>query len=157
MEQKKAQGDKLAQLVTFIIGEEVYAVEILKVQEIIRLMDITRIPKAPDFVEGVINLRSRVIPVIDLRRRFKLAARPHDKDTRIIILEVYGVVVGFGVDSVSEVLRIPANTIDQAPPILAGHEQDYIKGVGKIQDRLLIFLDLENLFSLEEMELLGSI
>ena len=101
-ENARRQDDALIQLVTFSIGDEEFGVDILKVQEIIRTMEITRVPRAPEFVEGVINLRGKVIPIIDLRRRFKLVDRAHDKHTRIIVIEISSMVVGFVVDSVSE-------------------------------------------------------
>ncbi|WP_300898082.1 chemotaxis protein CheW, partial [uncultured Desulfovibrio sp.] len=91
----KKQDDELLQLVTFSIGEEEFGVNILKVQEIIRTMEITKVPRAPEFVEGVINLRGKVIPIIDLRRRFGLAPKAHDKNTRIIVIEINNVIVGF--------------------------------------------------------------
>lgn len=153
---QKKQDDQLLQLVTFSIGEEEFGVNILKVQEIIRTMEITKVPRAPDFVEGVINLRGKVIPIIDLRRRFGLAPRGHDKNTRIIVIEINNIIVGFVVDAVSEVLRIPASTVEPPPPVVAGVESDYVSGVGKLQDRLLIMLDLDKLLSSEDMEALSS-
>ena len=156
MDHTKNQEDELLQLVTFSIGEEEFGVDILKVQEIIRTMEITKVPRAQDFVEGVINLRGKVIPIIDLRRRFGLDSKPHDKDTRIIVIEINNMIVGFVVDSVSEVLRIPAGTVEPPPPVVAGLESEYISGVGKLQDRLLILLDLDKLLSGEVMEALGQ-
>lgn len=153
----KRQDDELLQLVTFSIGEEEFGVDILKVQEIIRTMEITKVPRAPEFVEGVINLRGKVIPIIDLRRRFGLDFKTHDKDTRIIVIEINNIVVGFVVDAVSEVLRIPANTVEPPPPVVAGVDSDYISGVGKLQDRLLILLDLDKLLSSEDLDMLGSV
>lgn len=150
------QDDELLQLVTFSIGDEEFGVNILKVQEIIRTMEITKVPRAPDFVEGVINLRGKVIPIIDLRRRFGLAPKAHDKNTRIIVIEINNVIVGFVVDAVSEVLRIPASTVEPPPPVVAGVESDYISGVGQLQDRLLIMLDLDKLLSSEDMEMLSA-
>jgi len=154
-EEIKKQDVDLLQMVTFKIGEEEFGVDILRVQEIIRIMEITRVPKAPHFVEGVINLRGRVIPIIDLRRRFGLTAREHDKDTRIIVIEINNMIVGFVVDAVHEVLRIPADTVEPPPPaVMGGVDSEYIKGVGKLDDRLLILLDLDRLLSQEEqMEL----
>lgn len=153
----KRQDDELLQLVTFSIGEEEFGVDILKVQEIIRTMEITKVPRAPEFVEGVINLRGKVIPIIDLRRRFGLDFKAHDKDTRIIVIEINNIVVGFVVDAVSEVLRIPTNTVEPPPPVVAGVDSDYISGVGKLQDRLLILLDLDKLLSSEDLDMLGSV
>ena len=154
---QKKQDVELLQLVTFSIGEEEFGVDILKVQEIIRTMEITKVPKAPEFVEGVINLRGKVIPIIDLRKRFGLTAKDHDKNTRIIVIEINNMIVGFVVDSVSEVLRIPANTVEPPPPVVAGLESEYISGVGKLQDRLLILLDLNRLLSKDEAKVLQSV
>ncbi|MCG8529349.1 MAG: chemotaxis protein CheW [Desulfovibrionales bacterium] len=155
-EAQKKQDDELMQLVTFSIGEEEFGVDILKVQEIIRTMEITKVPKAPNFVEGVINLRGKVIPIIDLRRRFGLSSKEHDKHTRIIVIEINNMIVGFVVDSVSEVLRIPASTVEPPPAVVAGMESEYISGVGKLQDRLLILLDLDRLLSNEDLDVLGQ-
>ncbi len=129
--------------------------DILSVQEIIRMMDITKVPRAPDFVEGVINLRGKVIPIIDLRKRFGLSTRDHDKHTRIIVIEINNMIVGFVVDSVSEVLRIPPARWS-ATTGRVGLESEYISGVGKLEDRLLILLDLNKLLSGEERDMLGS-
>ncbi len=156
-EQLKRQDAELLQLVTFSIAEEEFGVDILKVQEIIRTMEITKVPRAPEFVEGVINLRGKVIPILDLRRRFGLVSREHDKHTRIIVIEINNMIVGFVVDSVSEVLRIPASTVEPPPPVVAGLESEYISGVGKLEDRLLILLDLDSLLSSEEKSALSKI
>jgi purine-binding chemotaxis protein CheW len=143
-----AQGaaSDLIQLVTFTIGDEEFGVDILKVREINRMMDITRVPKSPHYVEGVVNLRGKVIPVIDLRKRFDMEPRESDKETRIVVVEVDSKTIGFIVDSVSEVLRIPADTVEPPPPFVADVDAEYISGVGKLDDRLLILLDLEKLF-----------
>jgi purine-binding chemotaxis protein CheW len=154
MEKTQKKDDELIQLVTFSIGEEEFGVDILKVQEIIRTMEITKVPRAQVFVEGVINLRGKVIPIIDLRRRFGLSSKAHDKHTRIIVIEINNMIVGFVVDSVSEVLRIPSGTVEPPPPVVAGVDSEYISGVGKLQDRLLILLDLDKLLSSEDIEAL---
>jgi len=156
-EKLKKKDVELLQLVTFSIGGEEFGVDILKVQEIIRMLDITRVPKAPDFVEGVINLRGKVIPIIDLRKRFGLASKGHDKNTRIIVIDINDMIVGYIVDSVSEVLRIPADTVEPPPPVVAGLDSEYISGVGKLDDRLLIFLDLDRLLSQEERDVLSQV
>lgn len=151
-DKQKRQDDELIQLVTFNIGVEEFGVDILKVQEIIRTMEITKVPRAQDFVEGVINLRGKVIPIIDLRRRFGMSSKEYNKDTRIVVIEINGMIVGFVVDSVSEVLRIPAGTVEPPPPVVAGLDSDYISGVGKLHDRLLILLDLDKLLSSADLE-----
>ncbi len=157
MDEIRRGDDELLQLVTFSIGEEEFGVDILKVQEIIRTMEITKVPRAPEFVEGVINLRGKVIPIIDLRRRFSMTARSHDSNTRIIVIEITRMIVGFVVDAVSEVLRIPVDTVEAAPPVVAGLDSDYISGVGKLHDRLLILLDLDRLLSADDMEMLADL
>ncbi|MBT8763122.1 chemotaxis protein CheW [Desulfohalobiaceae bacterium Ax17] len=158
MDKKTKEKDvELLQLVTFRIGEEEFGVDILRVQEIIRMLEITRVPNAPDFVEGVINLRGKVIPIIDLRKRFGLTVKDHDKHTRIIVVEINDMVVGFVVDAVSEVLRIPADIVEPPPPVVAGVDSEYISGVGKLEDRLLILLDLNRLLKREEQEVLAEV
>lgn len=152
-----AEGDQeLTQLVTFSIGEEEFGVNILQVQEIIRTMEITNVPRAPEFIEGVINLRGKVIPIVDMRRRFGLESKKHDKYTRMIVIENETLIVGFVVDSVSEVLRIPASSVQPPPPTVAGLDSDYIDGVGKLDDRLLILLDLDSLLDNTEIEALAG-
>lgn len=136
----------LIQLVSFHVGGEEFGLDILRVQEIIRIQPLTRVPNSPDFVDGVINLRGKVIPVIALRKRIGLPEQAHDKQTRIVVVEVNGNVLGFIVDSVSEVLRIPADTVEP-PPRLGKVEREYVSGVGKLDDRLLILLDVDRLMS----------
>lgn len=151
-----AAGGELLQLVSFEVGKEEFAVPILAVQEINRMMQITRVPQSPAFVEGVINLRGKIIPVIDLRKRFGHEVTGDSDDARIIVVEVGhaggGRVLGFTVDRVNEVLRISNDIIEPAPSMVCGHDSDYVQGVGKLEDRLLILLDLERLFSSEEIQ-----
>ncbi len=141
-------GD-LLQLVSFHVGNEEFGLDILRVQEIIRVQQLTRVPNTPDCVDGVINLRGKIIPVVALRRRFGMDDIPHDKQTRIVVVEIQGTVLGFIVDSVSEVLRIPANTVEP-PPRLGKVTREYVSGVGKLDDRLLILLDVDSLMHTEE-------
>lgn len=154
---KDLDAKELLQLVTFRLGNEEFSLDILRVQEIIRHMELTRVPKTPDFVEGVINLRGRVIPVLDLRRRFGLPADAKTSETRIIVVDVDNKTVGLKVDAVSEVLRLPADTVEPAPAIVTGAESDYIKGVGKLDGRLLILLDVERILSRTERDALGLV
>jgi purine-binding chemotaxis protein CheW len=139
------------QLVSFNIGTEEFGVDILKVQEINRMVEITRVPQAPHYVEGVINLRGKVIPIVDLRKRFGLELKKHDKNTRIVVVDIGGNIMGMIVDSVSEVLRLPASTIEPPPEIVTGVNSEYIRGVAKLEDRLLIFLDLSRVIDAEEL------
>jgi purine-binding chemotaxis protein CheW len=150
-----AGAAELLQLVSFYLGGEEFALEILKVQEIIRMVDLTRVPNAPRFVEGVINLRGKVIPVIGLRHRFGLEPKGHDKQTRIVVVEIHGTVVGFVVDAVSEVLRIPTDTVEP-PPRLAKTDREYVSGVGKLANRLLLLLDVDRLLSDSESAAVAS-
>jgi purine-binding chemotaxis protein CheW len=146
----------LLQLVTFRLGEEEFGVKILVVNEIIRLVQITSVPNAPSFIEGVINLRGKVLPVVGLRKRFNMPEVPLDSQSRIIVMELNHNVVGFLVDAVSEVLRIPEHTVEQAPAVVSGIGSEYIEGVGKLEDgRLLILLNLEALLAEADMEELG--
>jgi purine-binding chemotaxis protein CheW len=137
------------QLVSFNIGTEEFGVDILKVQEINRMVEITKVPQAPSYVEGVINLRGKVIPIIDLRKRFNLELKEQDKNTRIVVVDIVGNIMGMIVDSVSEVLRLPANTIEPPPDLVTGINSEYINGVAKLEDRLLIFLDLSKVVDME--------
>ncbi len=151
----ESSGEVL-QLVSFRLGEEEFGIEILKVQEIIRMRDITRLPNAPGFIEGVINLRGRVIPVIGLRKRLGMEALARGKETRIVIVEIAGGVFGFEVDAVSEVLRISSETVE-APPRLKQGGNEYVSGIGKLENRLLLLLDMQRLMSDSEQLLLREV
>jgi len=146
----RVESDEL-QLVSFNIGTEEFGVDILKVQEINRMVEITRVPQAPNYVEGVINLRGKVVPIVDLRKRFNLELKEYDKNTRIVVVDIGGNIMGMIVDSVSEVLRLSANTIEPPPDIVTGVNAEYIKGVAKLEDRLLIFLDLSRVVDVSEI------
>ncbi len=129
------------QLVSFKLGNEEYAVDILKVQEINRLTEITSVPNAPSYLEGVINLRGKVIPVINLRKKFGLADKDVDSHSRVMILDIRGITTGVIVDAVSEVLRINTDTVEPPPPMAASMSADYIKGIAKLEQRLIILID----------------
>lgn len=131
------------QLVIFKLGREEYGVSILQVQEIKRITDITRVPHTPDYIKGVINLRGSVLPVIDLKKRLNLPQQASTEDTRIIIVKVEELSIGMVVDAVSEVLTISQQHVD-SPEVVAGSvSANYLSGVGKLEDRLLILLNLE--------------
>ncbi|HEX3044068.1 MAG TPA: chemotaxis protein CheW [Bacillota bacterium] len=150
-EPTKTQAEELKQLVIFKLGDEEFGVDILQVSEIEKLdQGVTRVPKAPPFVEGVINLRGDIIPIIDLRKRFGLALRAIGYDSRVIIVEVNKNRVGMTVDSVVEVARVNTSAIDLAPSITKGVETYYITGVAKVGERLIILLNLERALSEEE-------
>lgn len=149
MKQQDQSAARL-QLVSFVLAEEEFGIDILNVQEIIRVVSMTRVPHAPPFVEGVINLRGRIVPVIDLRTRFALEPRPADRDTRIVVVELDGRVVGFRVDRVREVIRVDRSVIEPPPDLAIGIHARYITGVAKLDDRLLILLDMSAILSEEE-------
>lgn len=145
------------QLVVFKLGEEEYGVDILNVQEIIKMVEFTKLPNLPTFIEGVINLRGKIIPVIDLKKRFNLTTKEYNDDNRIVVIDVNNTTVGMVVDAVSEVLRIASNTIEATPALISSIDTDYLKGVGKLEDRLLILLDIEKIFSTAQKEELENI
>jgi len=148
-------GDE-RQLVVFQLGGELYGVEISRVHEIIRLQTVTRVPRAPAFVEGVINLRGKVIPVVDLRRRFGLPSAEHTRASRIVVVEIGDQVVGIIVDGVSEVLRIGESTVEPPSPVVAGIDSEHIHGIAKLPDRLVILLDLDRVLARDERRALES-
>ncbi len=142
---------ELNQLISFAVGSEDYGMEILKVKEVIRAPQLTRLPKAPSFVKGIINLRGDVIPIVDLRDKFGLENIEHTTRTRIIVVDVDGRHIGLVVDSASQVVRIPFDEIEPAPPIIGGLSTEYIRGVGKLDDRLIILLNIEHILSSTEL------
>ena len=157
-EQETTRETTVAQFVGFLIGEELFGVDILSVQEIIRDTTITPIPDSPDFLEGVINLRGNIIPVIDLRKRLKLSQpAPAEKSLWIVILIIEGRVTGFVVDRVTKVLNVPAESIKPPPEIvLAGLKSEYINGVCRMDEKLLILLDFSRVLMADEIRKLKS-
>jgi purine-binding chemotaxis protein CheW len=144
-----ASGDE-QQLVVFQLEAELYGVDIARVHEIIRLQTVTRVPRAPALVEGVINLRGKVIPVVDLRRRFGLPAAEHTRTSRIVVVEIGDQVVGIVVDGVSEVLRVNGATVEPPSPVVSGIDSEYLHGIAKLPERLVILLDLDRILAREE-------
>ena len=151
-------GGELIQLVSFNLEQEEYGINVLMVREIIRMLNITRVPNTPAYVEGVINLRGKVIPIISLRRKFDLAEAEYDKRTRIMVMEVVGEMMGFIVDEVSAVIRISEKEIQPPPPVVSsGIEQECMAGVINQADRLLVLLDLERMFSADERRMFSNV
>ncbi len=140
------------QLVTFSLGEK-YGVPISQVQEIIRVGNITIVPNSPSYIEGVINLRGRVLPVLNMRKKMSLPASDLTKHSRIIVTEVNNKLIGLLVDGVSHVIKVDVEQIEAAPEDVLEVDTDYIKGVIKLQDQLIILLDLEKLLRREKLEL----
>lgn len=135
------------QLVVFQLAGQTYGVDIAQVFEIIRMEVITRVPKAPSFVEGVIKLRGSIIPVIDLRKRFGMPPAESTANSRIIIVEMGGMTIGVVVDAVSEVLRISRADIEPPPPMVAAVDAAYLRGIALWRERLIILLDLEKILA----------
>ena len=144
------EGVGSMQLVSFRLAQEEYGIEITKVQEIILMGEITRVPQTPDYIKGLINLRSTVIPIVDLRLRFGLAQEEVTDETRIMVVNVAGKTIGIIVDAVSEVLRISHEQIAPPPPTVAGLGREYLTGLVKLENRLLILLDIDRILGQEE-------
>jgi purine-binding chemotaxis protein CheW len=130
------------QLVVFEVADESFGIDINAVQEIIRLQQITEVPRAPMHVKGVINLRGKVIPVVDLREKLGFMQGEETKSSRIVVVDIAGTTVGMIVDAVSEVLRISSEQIEEPSSIIESYEQ-YLRGIGKVENRLVLLLDLE--------------
>lgn len=145
------------QLVVFELANEHYGLDISAVEGIIKMQAITKMPQAPSFVEGVTNLRGTVVPVIDLRKRFMLPAMEHTKDTRIVVVYMEKTKIGMIVDGVSEVLRIPEEAIEPTPPMVSTVNTAFIRGIAKLEGRLVTLLDLSKVLTSDEQVSLGRL
>jgi len=143
--------DKDLQVVGFRIGRETFGLPISIVREIVRVPDITSVPNAPDYIEGVINLRGRIIPVVDLRKRFGEKVGEPSKKNRVVVVELEGRSIGLIVNSASEVLKIPPSEIEAPHDVFQEGELNYITGVGKLKGRLVILLDLTRVLQRGEL------
>lgn len=147
--------DKEEKFLTFVLGHEEYGLEILKVREIISVMEITEVPQVPDFIKGVINLRGKVIPVIDLRLKFGMPPIEYNRETCIIVVNVKDLLLGIVVDTVAEVLDISKDDIDPAPTFGGSIKTEFILGIGKIKDKVKILLDIDRVLSIEELDIVA--
>jgi len=150
------QGQKSGKYLTFALAEEEYGLEILKVREIISMSEITSVPKTPEFVKGVINLRGKVIPVIDLRLKFAMDEAPYTDETCIIVVNVESIEMGIIVDHVSEVLDIVSGDIEDAPEFGASVDIDFILGMGKAEGRVTILLDINKVLTGNDLSAVAS-
>ena len=140
----------------FILDNESYGIEILRVREIIGLMDVTTVPQTPEYMKGVINLRGKVIPVIDLRLKFSMQEKEHTDETCVIVVEVNNTSIGIIVDSVSEVLEITRGEIEESPHFGQDIDTSYIMGLGKVKEKIVILLDIEEILSSEELDIVNQ-
>jgi purine-binding chemotaxis protein CheW len=150
--EEKRAVEATEHLATFFLGREEYGVDVRLVQEIIRVSEITQVPRAPGFIKGVINLRGRIIPVVDLRRKLNLGEVELTKHSRIVVVKVRDRLVGLLVDGASQVLKVAVSTIEQAPEEVVEIDANYIRGVAKLQTRLIILMDLQKILAMELRE-----
>jgi purine-binding chemotaxis protein CheW len=153
----KGVGDAL-HMVGFTVGSEEFCVDILKVQEIIRMLEITVMPNSPDYVEGVINLRGKIIPIIDFRKRMHLpfSDNLNEQNRRIVVVSFGKITVGLVVDKVSHVMKLMPDQVSPTPDVIKGFDSECLMGVGRSGDRLLILLDLEKMFKEDEFNHLSD-
>ncbi len=145
------------QLVVFDLASEYYGVDIGDVREIIRMQTVTRVPGAPPYVEGIINLRGQVIPVVDLRKRLELTLGEQSNESRIVWVTINGQDVGVIVDAVTEVLRIPISSIEPPSSMVSSVDSDYLRGIAKMESRLIILLDLGKVLAMIDGQLISSL
>jgi len=148
-QQPRAAAEATEHLATFFLAGEEYGVEVRQVQEIRRVTEITSVPRAPEFIRGVINLRGRILPVLDLRRRLALGEVAMDRVARIVVVRIKERLLGLLVDGASQVLKVKVSQIEPPPEEVLQQGGDYIRGVAKLDDRLIILVDLERLLALE--------
>ena len=148
--------EKDLHIVGFRVGRETFGVPISLVHEIVRVPDITAVPEAPDCIEGVINLRGKIVSVVDLRKRFGEPEIRRTKKNRILVVEVAGKMVGLIVDSASEVLKVPPSEVEQPPEVFEEGELNYVTGVGKLKDRLVIMVDLNKILQRGELRKISA-
>lgn len=149
--EEKSSSSETVQLVSFTVENEEYGVHISDVESVIRLPDITRLPQTPDFIKGVINLRGNVIPVIDMRERFGLETTEYLSTTRVMVMKIKNRLIGMIVDTVSQVIVLNNDDIEEAPEIVSGLSREYIEGIGKAANRMIIILKIDRVLTTEEI------
>jgi len=154
--ESKAADENSRELLTFTLGKEEYGIDILKVQEIRGYDAVTTIANTPDFIKGVINLRGIIVPIVDMRIKFHLGKVEYDQFTVVIILNVARRVVGIVVDGVSDVIALTADQLKPAPEFSASLDTQYIIGLGTVEERMLILVDIEKLMAGQDMELIEA-
>jgi purine-binding chemotaxis protein CheW len=156
-EKKKEADTKSSRYLTFYIADEQYGLDIFHVKEIIASMNITGVPKTPDYIKGVINLRGAVIPIVDVRQKFGMEEKPHDVNTAIIINEIDAVSIGFIVDKVEDVLSIPEAQLSDSPRFGASVDTSFIESVAEIENSVIMILNLKKIFESDELVDLTSL
>ncbi len=158
VEGKASQGGSVAgEFLTFVLGSEAYGLEILKVQEIRGYDAVTQIANTPAFIKGVINLRGKIVPIVDLRVKFKMGKVEYNEFTVVIILNLGGRVVGIVVDGVSDVMQLEESQIRAVPDIVASIDTQYITGLASVGEKMFILVDIEKLMNSQEMQLMDSV
>lgn len=155
--QKQILSEHTSKYLTFVLGEEEYGLEILKVREIIGIMEITSVPQTPEFIKGVINLRGKVIPVVDLRRKFGMETAEYTEETCIIVVDIAESSMGILVDTVSEVLDIPQESIEPPPSFGSSINTEFILGMGKIKGKVKILLDINKVLSTKDLTAISNV
>ncbi|MGR3175555.1 MAG: chemotaxis protein CheW [Candidatus Scalindua sp.] len=155
--EKKETSIHEGKYLTFVLGSEEYGIEIIKVSEIIGIMDITNVPQTPDYMKGVINLRGKVIPVIDLRLKFSMVEEKYTQETCVIVVDVNNTQIGIIVDSVSEVQDINGSEIEETPDLGQGIDTNFILGMGKVKEKIIILLDIEKVLSAGDLDMVKEI
>jgi purine-binding chemotaxis protein CheW len=150
-------GLDTSEYLTFVLGDESYGIEILKVQEIRGYDAVTKIANTPDFIKGVVNLRGRIVPIVDLRIKFRLGKVEYDEFTVVIILNLGGRIVGMVVDGVSDVMNLQTNQIRSVPDIVASIDTKYVTGLASVEEKMFILVDIEQLMNSQEMQLVDTI
>jgi purine-binding chemotaxis protein CheW len=156
LEPRVGTTEQVKQLISFTVGAEEYGLELLRVKEVIRMRQITWLPKAPSCIKGIINLRGDVIPIVDLRDRFGLESVEQTAMTRVIVVEVEGRLIGMVVDSASQVVRVPADQFDPPPPMVGERTEAFITGVGKMDGKLILTIDADRILRADEMNQIAT-
>jgi len=142
----------MRQFVKFSVGDEEFGVDITQTREIIKLQDVLKVPNTPPYIEGLTNLRGKVLTVFNLRKRLGFYDRDFDENSKIIIVNYNEMDIGFTVDLVSEILRIPEDNVESTPPAISGIDRKFLSGVAKVNDKLILLLDLKNVLTPDEEE-----
>jgi purine-binding chemotaxis protein CheW len=148
-QEQRAAAEETEHLATFVLDQEEYGVDVRQVQEIRRVGEITAVPRAPEFVRGVINLRGRILPVLDLKKKLGLGEVAHERSARIVVVRTQGRMLGLLVDGASQVLKVPVSRVESPPEEVVERGGDYIRAVAKLDDRLIILIDLERALAQE--------